>query len=229
MKNMQNEAYIERLKNIANIGILEVNSDIKFTPSWDIKDKEIFTETTRRYIGLLTIDSKEYLTYYISSKKEHLYIKQLMYDIKKALNYEDIIIFVDNLDVISKKYHNLSFGKNNTIIVLNDDYNKEILKSYYIQDIHEMLENIYNKEIFISNWKLADYMLEDNTYIINMPFINTEKLERLNWFFKENEGIKRNIEIITTKTYKNKILEIINKNCTVKTFDESFTGGNIEI
>ena len=226
---MQNEAYVERIKNIANIGILEVNSDIKFIPSWDIKDKDIFTETTRRYIGLLTIDSKEYLSYYISSKKEQLYIKQLMFDIKKALKYDDIIIFVDRLDVISKKYHNLSFGKENTIIVLNDDYNKELLKKYYLQDTHEILENIYNKEIFISNWKLADYMLEDNTYIINMPFINTEKLERINWFFKENEGIKRNIEIITTKSYKNKILEIINNNCTVKISDKNFTGGKIEM
>ena len=166
---MQNKAYVERLKNIANIGILEINSDIKFMPSWDIKDKEIFTETTRRYIGVLTIDSKEYLTYYISLKKEDLYIKQLMFDIKKAVNYDDVIIFVDQLDVISKKYNNLSLGKDNIVIVLNDDYNKELFKKYYNQDIHDVLENMYSEEILISNWKYADYMLEDNTYIITIP------------------------------------------------------------
>ena len=229
MKNMQNKAYAERLKCIANIGILEINSDIKFIPSWNIKNKEIFTETTRRYIGVLTIDSKEYLTYYISLKKEDLYIKQLMFDIKKAVNYDDVIIFVDQLDVISKKYNNLSLGKDNIVIVLNDDYNKELLKKYYNQDIHDVLENMYSEEILISNWKYADYMLEDNTYIITMPFINTERLERLNWFCKENDSIKRNIEIITTTPYKNKILEIININCKIKTFDENFTGGRIEI
>ena len=93
---------MERLKHIASIATLSIDSVIKFIPSWDIKEKDKFTETARRYIGKLIIENKEYLTYYISDKKEHIYIKQLLFDVNKSVNYDDIIIFVENFDVINK-------------------------------------------------------------------------------------------------------------------------------
>ena len=48
----------------------------------------------------MIIENDEYLVYYISSKKKHVYIKQLLFDIKKALNYNKIIIFVENFQSI---------------------------------------------------------------------------------------------------------------------------------
>ncbi len=225
IKNMDNEAYMERLKTIASIATVTINSNVEFIPSWDIKEKDRFTETARRYIGKLVIDSKEYLTYYITAKKEHVYIKQLLFDVNKALNYQDIIIFTENFDVINKKYNNLVFGKENTFVILNNRENKELLKKYENVDIHELLESIYGEELLISNWSNADYLLEDNTYIVSMPFINTEKIAKINWFFEENTKLQRKVEIVTLEENKSKIRELLIDKCSIKTFDKDLLGG----
>ena len=184
IKNIKNEAYMERLRNIASIAALSIDSNIEFIPSWDIKEKDKFTETARRYIGKIIIEDKEYLTYYISDKKEHIYIKQLLFDVNKAVNYDEIIIFIENLDVINKKYSNLSFGKQNTYIIQNNRINKEIFKKINNVNVHDILENLYEKEILISDWDKADYMLEDGRYIIYMPFINSERITKVDWYYK---------------------------------------------
>lgn len=225
IKNIKNEAYMERLKHIASIATISINSKVKFIPSWDIKEKDKFTETARRYIGKIIIEDKEYLTYYISDKKEHIYIKQLLFDVNKAVNYDDIIIFIENFDVISKKYSNLSFGKENTYIILNTTENKEIIKRSNEINAHDLLENIYEKEILISNWEKADYLLEDGTYILYMPFINTEKTEKINWYYQENTESNRKLEIVTLKENKKKLEEILCLKCKIKTFDKDWLGG----
>ncbi len=225
IKNIKNEAYMERLKHIASIATISINSKVKFIPSWDIKEKDKFTETARRYIGKIIIEDKEYLTYYISDKKEHIYIKQLLFDVNKAVNYDDIIIFIENFDVISKKYSNLSFGKENTYIILNTTENKEIIKRSNEINAHDLLENIYEKEILISNWEKADYLLEDGTYILYMPFINTEKIEKINWYYQENTESNRKLEIVTLKENKKKLEEILCLKCKIKTFDKDWLGG----
>lgn len=225
IKNMKNEAYMERLRHIASIATITINSNVQFIPSWDIKEKDKFTETARRYIGKIIIEDKEYLTYYISNKKEHIYIKQLLFDVNKTINYNDIIIFTENFDIINKKYSNLSFGKENTYIILNTRENKDIIRKINEINFHELLETIYNREIFISNWNKADYLLDDGMYIIFMPFINTEKIERLNWYYQENTDSNKKTQIVTLKENEEKINEILNNNCKIRTFDKNLLGG----
>lgn len=229
IKNMDNKAYMERLKEIASIATITINSNIEFVPSWDIKERDKFTETARRYIGKMIIASEEYLVYYLNTKKEHVYIKQLLFDINKSINFKNIIIFTENFDVINKKYNNLVFGKENTFVILNNKRSKELIKKYGEIDLHEILENIYGEELLISNWSNADYLLEDNTYIVNMPFINTEKIGRINWFLKENTEIQRKIEIVTLEENVNKIQEMLGDKCIVKNFDKELLGGLSEI
>lgn len=228
IKNIKNEAYMERLRHIASIATLTLNSDIKFIPSWDMKEKDKFTETARRYIGKIIIDGKDYITYYISNQKEHIYIKQLLFDVKKTTNYEDVIIFVENLNVINKKYSNLSFGKENTHIIVNSNNNKEFLKSNSNINAHDLLEVMYEKEVYISDWDKANYLLENGTYILYMPFINTEKIERLNWYYEENTGSNRVIEILTLNENKEKVRELLCDKCKIRTFDKDLFGGEIE-
>ena len=228
IKNIKNEAYMERLRNIASIAALSIDSNIDFIPSWDIKEKDKFTETARRYIGKLIIEDKEYLTYYISDKKEHIYIKQLLFDVNKSINYDDIIIFIENLDVINKKYSNLSFGKQNTYIIQNTRINKEMLKKINNVNAHDLLENLYEKEILISDWDKADYLLEDGRYILYMPFFNSEKITRIDWYYKENTESNRKLEILTLEENKEKIQEILDEKCRIKTFDKDLLGGICE-
>ncbi len=165
----------------------------------------------------------------MSKKKEGIYIKQLLFDINKSFNYENIIIFVEDLDVINPKYSNLSFGKEKTIVILNDNYNRELIKRYTDIDWHEVLEEIYKKEILISDWDKADYLLDENSYIIEMLFINTEKIEKLKWYYKENISSQKNVQIVTTSINEEKIKEMISDNrCSIKVIDKNWLGGIFE-
>ena len=228
IKNIKNEAYMERLKNIASIATLSIDSPSKFIPSWEMKEKDKFTETARRYIGKIMIDNEEFLTYYISAKKEHVYIKQLIFDINKAINYDNIIIFVENFDAINKRYSNLAFGKYKTLIILNTDENKEIIRKYNSIYPYEILERIFDDEILVSDWEKADYLLEDGTYILYMPFIDTEKIERINWYYEENTNTKRNINIVTLRQNEQKLKGILKNKCSIKIID-NYIGGKSEI
>lgn len=228
IKNIKNEAYMERLKNIASIATLSIDSPSKFIPSWEMKEKDKFTETARRYIGKIMIDNEEFLTYYISAKKEHVYIKQLIFDINKAINYDNIIIFVENFDAINKRYSNLAFGKDKTLIILNTDENKEIIRKYNSIYPYEILERIFDDEILVSDWDKADYLLEDGIYILYMPFIDTEKIEKINWYYEENSNTKRNINVVTLRQNEQKLKEILNIKCSIKIID-NYIGGKSEI
>lgn len=225
IKNIKNEAYMERLRNIASIATLSINSNIKFIPSWDIKEKDKYTETARRYIGKIIIEDTEYLTYYISDKKEHIYIKQLLFDVNKAIYCDEFIIFVENYDVINKKYSNLSFGKKNTYIIQNNSSNKELLKEINSINIHDLLESLYEKEILISDWDKADYLLEDGRYIIYMPFINTEKIASINWYYQENSESNRKLEIVTLEENEKIVQRIVDNKCQIKSFNKNWLGG----
>ena len=224
LKNIQNESYMERLRNVASIATITIDSNVKFIPSWNIKEKEKYTEVARKYIGKMFRDNKEYLVYYISAIKEHVYIKQLLFDIKKAAN-ENIIIFLENYDVISKNYFNLIFGKDSTLAILNTELNKKIIKEYEKVNVHELIEKVYEQEIMISNWEYADFMLEDETYIVNMIFLDTEKIGRINWFLEENTECNKKIEFITIKNNEEKLREMLNNKCNIRIINENLIGG----
>lgn len=231
IKNICNKSYMERLKHISSIATITINSSIEFLPSWEMKNKNIYTDTSRRYIGKIIIDEKEYLTYYISNKKEHVYIKQILFDINKAMFSKNIIVFLEGLNILNNKYGNLMFDKENTYIIVNNKENKELLKKYVELDIHDIMQGIYKKELLISDWEYADYLLDNNKYIINMIFINTEVISRLNWFYKENSNTKKEVEIITIKENEEKIKELLRHYCKIIKIDKNLIGGiseNIE-
>lgn len=225
IKNADNESYMERLKYIASIATITINSNIEFIPSWEIKDKNIFTDTARRYIGKMIIESEEYIVYFLSSKKQHVYIKQVMCDINKVINYRNIIIFVDDINIINKKYAYMAFNKENTYIIQNSYENKEIIKQCNKIDLHEIMQYIYKRELLISNWEMADYLLGQNQYIVNMLFINTEKIEKLNWYYTENTNTTKEVQVITLEENKEKIQEMLTSKCKIITFDKKILGG----
>lgn len=201
IKNKNNESYMERLKNISHLATMTIDSKIIFNPSWKIKQKEIYTDAARKYLGELVKNNKKYLVYYISSKKGTKYIHQLFYDINKVIDYNDIIIFVDSLENLKGEYEHLSFRKEHTYIIENSKENRNLIKKYDDIDFYELVKNVYGeeKQILLSDWRIADYLLLDNHYILNMIFIDTEKINELRWFFQENIDTKKKIDIITLK------------------------------
>lgn len=80
----RNKTYRQRLLKLSNIAAYYQSCEtVKFTPSFSIKDKEVFTTTARRYIGLFNINGIEYLTYKITKEHDNIYISSVIYDIEK--------------------------------------------------------------------------------------------------------------------------------------------------
>lgn len=201
IKNKSNSSFMERLKQISNIATITIDSNIKFIPSWEMKDKEIYTDAARKYQGKIVMNNKEYLVYYISDKKEKRYIHQLLYDINKVMEYENIIIFVDSFEKIKDELKYFKFGKSHTYIIVNSKDNKDLIKKHNDIDFYELVKKIYgeDKQILVSDWSVADYLLGNSHYIANMLFVDTERLNEIRWFFEENTNTNKVIDIITLK------------------------------
>ena len=86
--------YIERINEIARIAALSINSTMEFMASWNLKNKNIYTETSRRYIGELKYLGQKRVVYYISKDKERVYISQIINDIQKIVKDKKVIIFI---------------------------------------------------------------------------------------------------------------------------------------
>lgn len=217
------KAYVDRLNEIARIAALTLNSNINFVASWNLKDGSIFTQTSRKYLGKLTYQGKESITYYISKDKQISYISQIINDIQKIIDYKNIIIFIENMKIVNNK--RFIFGKESTLIVKPTNQNISIMRNLDEIDFYLIIKQIYqNTEILLSNWKKAEYMTEDRIYIIVMPFIDTEKLHRLNIFYKNNQKADRKIDIITLKENKEKIDEILTNKTNIIEIDKWLGG-----
>lgn len=212
--------YQNRVKEIVKIATLTLDSSIEFIPSWELKSSGIFTETARKYIGELIYQQKRYVAYYISKDKENVYIKQVINDIQKTVEYNNVIVFIENINILNKSNRYFIFGKASTLIVNVNKNNLEKMRYIQKSDLYEVLKQIYeNKEILLSNWKKADYMTEDRQYIFLMPFMDTEKLHRLNIFYNNNKISNRKIDILTLKENKSKIEEILTNKTNIIELD----------
>ena len=219
--------YIGRLNEIAKIAALTIDSDMDFVASWNLKDRAMLTQTSRKYLGKLKYQQKDNIVYYISKNKQIVYISQIINDIQKIVSYKNIIIFVENMKIINKN-RNFVFGKESTIIINPTSRNLEIMRRIEQIDFYYVIKEIYyNEEVLLSNWKKADYMTESGNYIIVMPFIDTEKLYRLNMFYKNNQKTNRKIDIVTLNENKEKIDEILTSKANIVAIDR-WLGGMYE-
>ena len=222
--------YKKRVKEIADIAAITLDSDIEFIPSWEMKDQAIFTETGRKYIGEIKYMQRKYITYYISKEKEFIYIKQVMNDIQKTTNYNNVLIFMEDTKMLNKSNLYFIFGRNSTLIINPTEINLKRMKLLQKIDIYEILEKVYKgKEISLSNWLKADFVTDDKQYIIFMPFIDTEKLHKLNIFYNNNKIFERKIDILTLSENKEKINEILTKKTNIIEIDNLMGGINGEM
>lgn len=122
----------------------------------------------------------------------------------------------------------VSYLERKTTLIINPTiHNLSIMRKLEKIDIYQIVKKIYNdKEILLSNWKKADYMTEDRKYIILMPFIDTEKLHKLNLFYRNNQKINRKIDIITLKENKEIIEDILTNKSNIIEIDNWLGGIN---
>lgn len=224
IKNKSNESYMERLKQVSKLGTMTIDSNIEFKPSWEMKEKDIYTDAARKYLGEMKSGINKYLVYYISDKKEKRYIHQLFYDINKILDHDKIMIFVDSLEKLEDEYRYLTFKKEHTYIILNSNENRELIKQFDYIDFYELVRSIYGEEwqVLFSDWNLADYYLENNLYVLNMLFLDIERINEIIWFYQENTDSKKHLEILTLKENEELIRKLAPENSKIIGIDKSY-------
>lgn len=201
----RNKAYLPRLLYLSNLGAFYNNCQtLKFTPSFDIKNKEIFTITARKFIGILNIRNIEYLAYYITKEHDEKYIKSVIYDIQKERKYKNIIVFINDIKRIN--INDFIFGANQVLIIEDTDINREMLKYINNIDWYNIVKNEYKKEkIYLSDYNFCEYTNYKNKYITTFTFLDTEKINRINYFLRENQN--SNADIICTKAIQNILIK----------------------
>lgn len=190
------KTFVERQKIISSFAARYYNNkNIKFIPSMDIKDKQIFTITSRRYIGLMDIEGNEYLTYYISKKHTSNYVQSVIYDIRKERKFKNIIVFVEDMNMIN--INDFIFGLDNLYIIPKTEESIYILENINKIDYQKMFSKLYKDKVFLSEYNFCDYYIKSQSFIFPLPLINSEKISNIKYFLLENKN--KNVDILYSK------------------------------
>lgn len=201
----RNAKYKNRLLNLSNIGAFYHNcKTVKFTPSFSIKDKQTFTTTGRRYIGVFDINGIEYLGYQIRAEHDEKYIKSIMYDIQKEIKYKNIIILVNDIKRIN--FNDFCFGINQVVVLQDSEKNREKLKYLNSVNWYKIINEFYKNKAYLSEYNFCDYTDYKNKYISYFYFLDTEKINRIKYFLRENEN--KNIDIICDSSQKEELSKV---------------------
>lgn len=195
-----NVKYKERLLRISNIAAFYSNSNtIKFTPSFSLKSKDIITFTARRYIGVFDINGFEYLAYQIVETHDNKYIYSIIYDIQKEQKYKNIIIFINSLSRIN--FQDFAFGTNQILIIEDTEESRKILNFLNSLNWQNVITTFFKNDVVLSEYSFCDYTNHKEKFISTFYFIDTEKINRIKYFLRENKN--RNVIIICNKNIEN--------------------------
>ena len=204
----RNQNYVSRLSQISNLAAFYNKSDlVTFTPSFSIKDKEMFTVTARKFIGILEINGFEYLTYKITNEHDNRYFKSVIYDIQKERKYKNIIVLVDNLSMIN--INDFAFGMNRVLMIEDNTQNREKLKYLHSINWSEIINKYYRNKAVLSEYNFCDYTDYRHTYISYLYFLDTEKITRIKQFLRENKN--KSTDIICNSELAKEIKKLIPK------------------
>lgn len=139
----------------------------------------------------MDINGCYYLIYYIPAKKDKRYMASVIYDIQKENNYKNFIILVD--DIKSIKIDELCFGKNQVLILENNECNRERLKYLHSINWPKIVKDYFDNKIVLSEYCFCDYTDHKNKYISTFYFLDSEKINRIKHFLRENKNRRADI------------------------------------
>ena len=190
------EKYANRLKFMSHLAAHFRYSNVTFTPSFLIKDKTAFTESSRKYIGVSNIFGTKYLTYHISNEHTDKYLNSVIYDLQKELKYKNVIIMID--DIARIDFLKFSFGLNSVIIC--GDTDKALDKIKYLQQISwtKVIQTEFKEKLK----EIAEMIHTSSSYITKIikqdERYSEEKINRISTFMQNNTNKK--VDIICPKS-----------------------------
>ena len=188
--------YADRLKYISHIAAIYNNEKhITFLPSFEIKDKTAFTESSRKYIGILKMFGTSYLTYHISDEHTTKYINSIYYDLQRETQYKNIIILINNINRIDLK--EWAFGLNSVVIC--EDNDKDLQELKYLQQVKwsKVIHKLYKNSVHLSEYNFCDYTDKKKKFISTFSFVDSEKLNKIDTFLKNNT--EKQVDIICSE------------------------------
>ena len=181
-----------------------------------MKDKEEYTITSRKYIGVLEINGMEYLTYYFTENHNDKYLRLILYDIQKEKKYKNIIILTNDVNRI--KTSDFTFGMNQVLIINDTEENREKLKYIHSIDWYKIIKELFYKRcnIYLADYNFCEYTDYKNKYINTFYFFDTEKVNRIKYFLKENKD--KNADIMCSSQLKERLEKEL-PNCNYRIID----------
>lgn len=211
------QKYINRQTLISYIAaFFYYSKNVEFIPSFKLKDKDVFTIRSRRYIGVIKINHKEYLTYYISQNQNNKYIESVFFDIQKEQKYRNIIILSEDISKIS--LNKFSYGLNEVLIINTTLQNLERIQYNNKIDWLKLVKKYYGNNMFLSEYNFCEYSDKKNRYVSCFYFIDTEKINSIKYFLRENQDKKADI-ICSKEIVENLKHELPNGNYIVVDLD----------
>lgn len=199
--------FMARQKVISHFAAMYYNrTNIKFIPSIDLKDEKILTNTSRKYIGSISIDKTKYLAYYISKNHTKIYIRNLIYDVKKEKIYNNFIIFVEDIEKID--IQSFAFGKKKLYIVPMSEKNIKIIENIDKIDYQKIFKDKYKEKVYLSGHSFCEYYINESHFVYTMPLINPEKIVNIKYFTLENKHVK--VDVLYSKNISPILLKNLN-------------------
>ena len=147
------------------------------------------------------ISGIDYLTYYISGEHTKQYLSSVIYDIQKERKYSNILVLINDLTRIDVS--DFDFGLNQVLVAEDNEYNREKLKYIHNMNWHKVIEDYYKSQVYLAEYRFCDYTDYQNKYVSTFYFLDTEKINRIKQFLRENKN--KNADIICSSELKNEI------------------------
>lgn len=122
----------------------------------------------------------------------------VIYDIQKERKYKNIIIFIN--DICRINIQDFAFGNNQMLIIEDNEMNREKLKTLHSINWLKAIQKIYKNKVYLAEYNFCDYTDYKNKYISYFYFLDTEKINRIKYFLRENKN--KNADILCTKEIK---------------------------
>lgn len=126
------------------------------------------------------------MTYYISKEHDNKYIRSIIYDIQKEKEFKNIIVLVNDINRI--KLSDFAFGVNEVIIIEDNKMNREQLKYLHSINWSKVINNTFKNKLFFSEYNFCDYTDYKNKYVSTFYHLDSEKINRIKYFLRENKN-----------------------------------------
>lgn len=141
----------------------------------------------------------------------------IIYDIQKEKKFKNIIVLVNDINRIN--LNDFAFGINEVLIIEDNKKNREKLKYLHSINWSKIINDNFKNRLFFSEYNFCDYTDYKNKYVSTFYYLDTEKINRIKYFLRENKN--KNAHIICNAELETELkTELTNANYMVVNLED---------